>query len=158
MQLPTSVFLLFCTTVLLKYQGFGKAWPSKPHPNQSCSLVASCFISSAFSLICPRPSEPFKEVILVCWSGKSWSLVQVRHCSAAPWVQVWPGELPLLCLKLNFSPHGIHSSYHQIPLCWSLPQGLPEASLERGRRHWGRHQAPGSRHSFCTYPDIPKIH
>lgn len=161
MQLPTSVFLLFCTTVVLKYQGFRKAWPSTPHPNQSCSLVASCFISSVFSVICPWPSEPFKEIILVWWSGKAWSLVQMRHCSAAPWAQVWPGEPLLLCLKLSFSfraSHGIHSSCHQIPLCWSLPRGLPEASLELGRRLWGRHQAPGSRHSFCTDPDIPKIH
>lgn len=63
MQPPTSVFLLFCTTVVLKYQGFRKAWLSTPHPNQSCSLVTSCFISSVFSLICPWPSEPFKEVI-----------------------------------------------------------------------------------------------
>lgn len=138
---------------MLKYQGFRKAWPSIPHPNQSCSLVASCFIYSVFSLICPWPSEPFKEIILVCWSGKAWSLVRVRHCSAPPWVQVWPGEPLLLCLKLSFSSrnsHGTHSSYHQTSLCWSLPQGLPEASLELEERHWGRHQAPGSRHSSCT--------
>lgn len=139
MQLPTSVFLLFCTTVVLKYQGFREAWPSRPHPNQSCSLVASCFISSIFSLICPWPSGPFKEIILVCWSGQTWSFVRVRHCSDPPALP--EGQLFIW---------GVPWNAQLLPSNPSVLGSLPEAGLELGTRHWGRHQAPGSRQSSCT--------
>lgn len=96
--LPTAVLLLFCITLVLKCQVFREA-PSQSGP---CSLVASCFFSSIFSLICPCPSEPFKEIICQVKPGR---LCGARRCS--PWVGgVQPEEPFLPCPRPSFHPWG----------------------------------------------------